>query len=211
MRRYVRTNVYFDAFNLYYGCLKDSPYRWLGLAKLCQPEFPSNAINRIRYFTARLESRPDDLHKPERQQSYLRALQTIPNLSIHYGHYLSKAVRMPLANLPVAGPRTVEVLKMEEKGSDVNLATHLVFDAFDGDFTVAIIVSNDSDLVEPIRMVRARFGLQIGVLNPHRNTSHALRKGASFYRPLRRGVLSASQFPDTLSDDHGTITKPSAW
>lgn len=117
----MRTNVYVDGFNLYYGCLKETPYRWLDLAQFCRFALPKNAINHIRYFTARVQ-----------------ALQTIPNLSVHYGHYLESVRRMPLANPPVSGPRTVEVLDTEEKGSDVNLAAYLLLDGFQGDYEVAV-------------------------------------------------------------------------
>ncbi len=118
---------------------------------------------------------------------------------------------MPLARPPASGPRTVEVLRTEEKGSDVNLATYLLLDAFNGDCEMALVISNDSDLVEPIRVVRVTFGLTVGVVNPQKNTSHALRQAASFYRPLRQGVLQASQFPAQLTDAKGTIAKPAAW
>jgi len=58
---------------------------------------------------------------------------------------------MPL--VPVAGQRQqyARVIKTEEKGSDVNLATHLLHDAHRGWFEAAVIVSNDSDLLEPIK------------------------------------------------------------
>jgi hypothetical protein len=47
------TNVYVDGFNLYYGCLKGTPYKWLDLGALCQVLLPPNKIQRIRYFTPR--------------------------------------------------------------------------------------------------------------------------------------------------------------
>lgn len=118
---------------------------------------------------------------------------------------------MMLANPPAGGSRFVRVVKTEEKGSDVNLATLLLIDAFDNDFEAAAIITNDSDLTLPIRLVRAKFGADVGVLNPHPNTSHALRLVASFYRPIRAGALAQSQFPPTLTDAHGTITKPASW
>jgi len=117
------TNVYVDAFNLYYGSLKGTPYRWLDLGAFCARLLPKDRINRIRYFTATVSARPDNPDAPQRQQVYLRALETIPGLSIHFGHYLSHVTRMPLANPRRGGARTVEVVKTEEKGSDVNLAT----------------------------------------------------------------------------------------
>jgi len=207
----VRANVYVDGFNLYYGLVRGTPYRWLDLGKLCRLLLPGDEINRIRYFTARVRSRPDDPGKAQRQQTFLRALETIPNLTVHYGHFLERPVRMALADPPARGPRTVEVLRTEEKGSDVNLATYLLVDGFDRDYELAVIISNDSDLLEPIRVVREKLALRVGVLNPQRTTSHALRQAADFYRPVRLGAIRASQFPDTLRDARGQIRKPSAW
>lgn len=207
----MRTNVYVDGFNLYYGCLMNTPYRWLNLAELCRLALPRNTINRIRYFTALVKARPDDPQKPVRQQTYIRALQTNPTLTVHYGHYLERVARMPLANPPAAGPRTVEVIRTDEKGSDVNLATYLLLDGFQGDYEVAVIISNDSDLLRPIEVIRNTLGHRVGVLNPQKNTSRALLRVSTFYKPIRAGLLRASQFPPTIQDAHGTITKPVVW
>jgi hypothetical protein len=56
--------VYVDAFNLYYGCLKSTPYRWLDLAKLCQLLLPKDTIQAIKYFTALVSARPHDPQQP---------------------------------------------------------------------------------------------------------------------------------------------------
>ena len=80
------------------------------------------------YFTAHVKSLPNSPDAPARQQIYLRALRTLRNLEIIYGHFLSHHVRMPLANPGLGQPKTVEVIKTEEKGSDVNLAIHLLHD-----------------------------------------------------------------------------------
>ena len=203
------TNYYIDGFNFHYGAVRGTPYKWLNFRALFGQIFPQNTIGRIRYFTARLEPRPLDLQKPRRQQMYLRALETLPDLSIHYGHFLTYSARQPLASDP---SRRVEVLRTEEKGSDVNLATYLLLDAFDNEYDTAIVVSNDSDLVHPIEVVRKRFGKTVGVLTPHGpKVSWAMRNAADFYRPIRRGVLASSQFPPTLTDRHGTISKPRSW
>ena len=207
----IRTNIYVDGFNLYYRALKETPYRWLDIGKLARLLLPQHRINRIRYFTAVVTSRPNDPNQAQRQQTYLRALQTVPDLSIHYGHFLSKTKRRPLAQPPKSGSRIVEVLDTEEKGSDVNLATHLLLDGFDNDYEMAVVISNDSDLELPIRMSKARLGKSIGVFDPSRKRSFTLFNAASWYRPLRRGPLSASQFPDTLSDSNGRFTKPTGW
>ena len=159
-----RTNVYIDGFNLYYGSLKGTPYRWLDVGKLCQLMLPTDTVQSIKYFTARVSARPDDPQKPVRQQMYFRALKTIPNLSIIYGHFLTHPTPMPLTGIvPI---KKVWVDKTEEKGSDVNLATYLLFDAFEGDYEAALIISNDSDLVEPISLVRDKLGRPVGIVNP---------------------------------------------
>jgi hypothetical protein len=100
---------------------------------------------------------------------------------------------------------------MEEKGSDVNLASLLLADAFRGDFEAAAVITNDSDLVLPIKIVAAELGLPVGILDPHERFSFELAQVATFKKKIRPGVLAASQFPATLTDAHGTIHKPKSW
>lgn len=207
----MKTNFYIDGFNLYFGMLKESAYKWLDIDCLAKKLAPKDTIGRVRYFTARISARPSDVSAPQRQQAYLRALQTLASVSVHYGHFLSRPVNMPLESPPARGPKTARVIRTEEKGSDVNLATHLLTDAFDGDFETAVIISNDSDLCEPIRVVRQKFGLIVGVVNPQQQTSHALRRVATYYRSLRRGVVASCQLPPKVTDNRGTVTKPTGW
>ena len=207
----IRTNVYIDGLNLYYRALRATPHRWLDIGKLARLLLPQHDIGRIRYFTAVVANRPSDPTQAQRQQAYLRALQTVPDLTIHYGHLLAKTKRRPLARQPGTGPRIVEVLDTEEKGSDVNLASYLLLDGFEDEYEMAVVVSNDSDLELPIRMARIRLGKQVGVFDPSSRRSFELHSAASWYRPLRQGPLSASLFPYTLSDAQGTITKPAVW
>ena len=205
------TNVYVDAFNLYYGCLKGTSYRWLDLGALCRRLLPKDRVNRIRYFTATVSARPDNPDAPQRQQVYLRALETIPGLSIHYGHYLSHVTRMPLARPRPGGARTVEVVKTEEKGSEVNLATFLLVDAFTRDCNVAVVISNDSDLKLPIEVVQRELGLRVGVVNPHPPARRSRALQPTFFKQLRTSTLAACQFAPVLTDAKGEIHKPAGW
>ena len=116
-----------------------------------------------------------------------------------------------MAQHPQIGPRSVEILDTEEKGSDVNLATYLLMDGFENDYEMAVVISNDSDLQLPISMARTKLGKQVGVFDPSRRRSFELHDAASWYRPLRQGPLSASLFPGTLSDAQGDFTKPVGW
>ena len=212
----MKTNVYIDGFNLFYGCLKGTPHKWLDLSAFAAASFPPprNQINRIRYFTAHVKARANDLQQPIRQQTYLRALRTLPHLTIHLGSYLEKPTRMILHPPPTTGPKTVQVMKSEEKGSDVNIATYLLVDAFDNDYEAAVVVSNDSDLAEPIRLVRQKFKKKVLVLHPcrpGRKPSFELRKVAAKSMMLDISLLPACQLPQTLTDGVGTIHKPAAW
>ena len=207
----MKTFVYVDAFNLYYGAVKGTPYKWLDLQALCQVMIPRNTIASIKYFTARVQPRPGDPDQPTRQLIYLRALQTLPNTQIVFGHYLSHVVWMPLAFPQENEKPFVQVMKTEEKGSDVNLATHLLVDAFDDAFDCAVIVSGDSDLRAPVQIVANRFHKTVGVLNPQKKPCKALQGAARFYKHIREAALQASQFPAILKDKQGTFHKPSSW
>ena len=118
---------------------------------------------------------------------------------------------MPLADPNPQGPRFVRVIKTEEKGSDVNLATHLLNDAYLGRYEVAAVVSGDSDLLEPIRIVTGQLRKPIGILDPQPRPSKVLRAHATCFTQIRSGVLAASQLADTLKDEHGTFNKPEHW
>jgi len=210
-----RVIVYVDGFNLYYGIRHYANAKWLNIDALCRRLLPNHHIVRIKYFTAPVSATPNDLQKPQRQQTYWRALKTIPRLEIIQGLFISNPVQMPLV-VPVPGcPTTVTVMKTEEKGSDVNIATHLIMDTFDQQFDIAIVISNDSDLALPIKIVRTRFQRDIVVYNPHqkkpKRPSRMLQQVATQVRDLRQGPVCASQFPATLTDTNGTIHKPQTW
>lgn len=215
------TNVYVDCFNLYYGCLRDTPYRWLNIADLVRQELPGSSIHQIRCFLAQVKARPTDLNLPVRQQTYMRALRTIPNLTIHLGQFLETKPWMLLATPPPPpADAMAKVIKTEEKGSDVNLACHLLLDVFRGACAKAVVITNDSDLCEPIRIATQEFNVPVTVLHPMRpgrngqparRPSNALKNVASHSKAIQTASLAAAQFPPTLTDQHGTITKPAAW
>jgi uncharacterized LabA/DUF88 family protein len=206
------TNVYIDGFNLYYGALKRSQYKWLDLEVLCQKLLPKDTIHRIRYFTAKVSARPDDPQLPVRQDTYLRALATLPKVSVHLGVFYVSTVRAYLAHPPSAGPKTVEIIKTEEKGSDVALATYLMLDGCRADCDTAVLITNDSDLREPLRIARDELGLATGIINPHPAHKRSRALDATFFKQLRTGALRSSQFPPQLADAKGRIiTKPVGW
>jgi hypothetical protein len=204
----VRANVYVDGFNLYHAALKGTPYKWLDLRRLARFLLPNDGIHRIRYFTARPVYYPGEQPKGQRLQAYIRALETLPRLSVHYGSCRSDRESLPVAGHP---DERASVVRRAEKGSDVNLAAMLLVDGFRGDYEVAAVITTDSDLALPLRMVRTRLQLPVGLLKPGEQFANELVRAVTFYKPIREGVLAASQFPPQLTDAHGTITKPSTW
>jgi uncharacterized LabA/DUF88 family protein len=220
----LRANIYIDGFNLYHGCFDDHAnrphwrqYRWLDLDALSQKLCRHASVNRIRYFTALVDPYPSNPDNRARQLTYLRALGTIPHLATHHGRFATNAKDRPLAipNAPkptVAVPRQmVHIIEREEKGSDVNLASYLLLDGFRQNYDLAVVVTNDSDLAEPIRLVRRELGLKVRIVNPRKDLAYGLRGIADFYSNIKFSMVQQSQFPPTMTDAVGTFRKPARW
>jgi uncharacterized LabA/DUF88 family protein len=206
----MKTIVYVDGFNFYYGSCRRFGLRWVNPLLLAKNLLPGHEITALRYFSAPIKPDPMDPDKANRQSTYFPALRTVPEISIQLGVCLQSVKKMPV--FPLSNPPVlVDVLKTEEKGSDVNLAVSLLLDAFDSAMECAVVVSNDSDLLGPIRGVRDRFGLRVGLINPQKRISYALEREVHFYKQVRRGVLRASCFPITLEDQEGRFHAPNAW
>lgn len=208
----LRTAIYIDGFNLYFGCLKDSPYRWLDLKKLCEGMLQShNHIITIKYFTAHVSARGSNQDKPIRQQVYIRALKhVIPELEVILGQFTTHNVKRKL-DPPIAGQKYGTVIETREKGSDVNLAVHLVNDAWKDQYDCAVVISSDSDLVEAIKLVLdSHPEKKVGVMvTGKRNSTKEMIRCASFVKKISTTALSAAQLPDSISGTN--ITKPIGW
>jgi hypothetical protein len=216
-----RTIVYIDGFNLYYRALKRTAHKWLDLVAMSAACLPSgHQIQAINYYTARISGRLDPT-APARQHAYLLALQSLPAVTIHYGSFLvtkkwSGLVQPPDFDPPFtlpakAAPKKARVWKTEEKGSDVNLGVHLVRDGFKGAFDVAAVLTNDTDLVEPLRIVTQELGLPIALLTPVTKPAQSLVKVSTHVRHIQP-YLGPCQLPDPVSiPGHAPITKPADW
>lgn len=217
----MRTIVYIDGFNLYYRALKGTVHRWLNIAALSDAAMPSACqINKVNYYVARVSGRVDP-GAPARQHAYLRALAELPRVEITYGNFLvskkwSGLVQPPSFKPPVAlpvgsQPDVAFVYKTEEKGSDVNLGAHLVRDAALGRFQMAGVLTNDTDLAEPVRIVVQEFGLPVVLLTPTSRPAASLARLATSVRHID-GYLGACQLPDPVHGSNGgLIQKPVGW
>lgn len=223
----MKTFVYVDGFNLYYRALKRTKKdprpgrKWLDLYKFVHSAMPAGTdIQQIKYYTADISAVPDP-DAPKRQQEYFKALETIACLKIYKGQFLVSKPMMyldrsltfsPKATVPqVPPPRFAKVVKTEEKGTDVNLGVHLVRDAFIGAFEQAVVISNDTDLAEAIRIVTAEVGLPVYLVAGASRQSATLIQHATGIKYAERHIRRC-QFSSTITTSRGeTITKPSGW
>ena len=203
-----RVSLYVDGFNLYYGLRSKGwrRYYWLDVRRLAENLLlPGQQLTTVRYFTAPVLPRPGDPGQRERQQIYLDALATLPDLSIHYGYFLAKNYACPVCG--------AQYHAYEEKMTDVNIATELLGDANDDAFDTAIIISGDSDLSGPITTIRERYPQKrVIVAFPPNRTSFRLRQAATASFTIGRRRISASQFPEQVQKPDGFISsKPPRW
>jgi len=217
----LRTIVYIDGFNLYYGACRAPGRKWLDLGALAARLLPNDEIVEIAYCTANIKKDHDDVEKQNRQRLYHRALKTVPHLEIYRGRYLPKEVTGPLVDRE-PGERTRRTVRtFEEKGTDVNIATLLLTDAYEKRIESAAVVSNDGDLKMPIEVVRTRLNLPVTVVNPVLKRRGRRRSAALSPNPLppnaaflqlRAKHVEECQFPDRLeSPKGGILVKPDCW
>lgn len=106
----------------------------------------------------------------------------------------------------------VSYLSSQEKGSDVNVATHLLKDVLNERVDAAIVISNDADLRLPLQL--ARQSVPVGTVNPgNRPTAGALRgqrdegAGGHWWRKLTAEDFWSCQMPEVIGD----YRRPEGW
>jgi hypothetical protein len=213
--------LYIDGFNLYRRCLEGHPeVRWLNLWAFAHALLPDYDVVRVHYFTAKVKpGASPERNAHQRQDVYLRAVRTLaPNVEIHLGTFRIDTrvmAKHPVETDPESGQYvTTKVRKIEEKGSDVNLAVRMVADAFEGRADSYVMLSNDSDQVGPLRIMKDEVGVSTGIVLPMesaRGSKALMATGPDFVGHVTRDVLEASQFSDVLEDKHGKIHRPPTW
>lgn len=215
-----RVAVYIDGFNLYHGRLEGHPEaKWLDLEAFGRRLAPDGQLVLVRFFTAWVSGKGDP-NSPRRQQAYLRALRSLPLVEVHFGHFERREKERTVVTPTKGCPKRVWIWHTEEKGSDVNLATWLLLDGVvDGRWDRAVVVTNDSDLEEPIRQANARAG-PVHVVSPRALTKGrddhtyvtTLAAASTTYTSLDPADLAASQLPDVVKLASGKpVTRPAAW
>lgn len=229
-------NLYFGARGV---CGAGTPgWRWLDLRALSNSlaGWSGARVTRIVYCTARI-SGADNPAGAADQDVYLKALLATGSVDhIEYGVYVSRVKQAPLATpdakgrpvLTRAAPPVlaqdatqkpvrdaifmVSHARREEKGSDVNVAAHLLLDVLGGDVGAAIVISNDSDLRLPI--AEARLRVPVGTVNPSKSFlagdlrgSPSDGVGRHWWRQLQDADYRSHQLPDPA----GGYACPAGW
>jgi uncharacterized LabA/DUF88 family protein len=214
----VRIVAYVDGFSVYYACFRGptkAPHarlKWLNYRALVEAVFPDDTVELVRIFTAIAPNPPNDPGQAARHDTYVRALRTVPGIEVHVGRF-QKAKREALLVRPPDGvDRLQTVFVYQEKKSDVSLASHLLMDGVEGWYDQAVLLTNDTDFVEPVRIVRERLHRDVIVVSPDREISGELRKTATAGFVLDRGLLFSCQLLNPVVDGDGReIHKPPRW
>jgi len=225
----MKTVIYVDGYNLFYGCLKHSSDKWLVVKTLLfdwiiRAQHPDSELVCLKFFTADIKSKVATHGDAAQvaQQSYHRALELLypQHIKIIRGYYsLEKAQLLAYKKPPVKSER-VDVWRLEEKQTDVNIALEAYRDAAKGVVQQQVFVSNDTDLSPALAAIREDFGsaIQIGVILPiresrnHRPGNQQLSKHANWTRRhITDFELANSQLPEQIPTKKKPIKKPDYW
>lgn len=235
----LRTRVYIDGYNFYYGCLKGTPYKWLDVLQLFESQILPSVLVKDRhgqarrselvespsilFFTAKiLESVAKSVDSVSSQARYHTALRKLYSgrIELIEGYYAVNRIKVKIvdAELPNRQPRECQELlawKVEEKQSDVNLALHAYHDAITDQIDQAVIVTNDTDIAPALRMIRTHtntlIGLVVPTTNQQRYPNTDLVKFAHWTRHhINPNELATCQLPRVIPGKHPTV-KPNSW
>jgi uncharacterized LabA/DUF88 family protein len=199
-----RVLVYIDGFNLYFGITSAglNHCKWLDLVSLAKDLLkPSQKLVGVKYFTSRVSNDPD---KQKRQTTYIEALEST-GVKVYFGHYQSDSVECH---------RCGNIWKTyNEKMTDVNIATHMMIDAYKGTFDMAMLISGDSDLVPPIRAIHDNFSnKRVFVAFPPKRYSSSIALVAKGSMMIGRKKITDNQLPlQVVKKDGFTLDKPKEW
>ena len=227
----MRTICYVDGFNLYFGCLKGTPYKWLDLHallhRIVNENNPNSEIIAIKYFTADISAKlaSHGQKAQNAQQAYHRALLAVTAnrttaFEIIKGFHTISKVHMLAHQEPPDKTKRVAVWCIEEKQTDVNLALHAYRDATLDNVEQQVFVSNDSDFAPILAAINFDFKhrIRLGVVFPlpasqHERPGNALLTEQTNWtrRYIFEHELEAAQLPSLIPKRKNDIHKPSYW
>jgi uncharacterized LabA/DUF88 family protein len=231
-----RTTVFVDGYNLYYGRLRGTAYKWLDLVNFSKQFLAQRAQGEVLtrvYLCTAYAAGQFATHKNlsvESQGSYHRALKAIhgEQIEIIYGEHSweKKGINMPIfiESKPFDRTQVARVWKIEEKMTDVNLALSMYRECAKNLCDRLIVISNDRDVAPALEAIKADFPhIQRGVIFPlkpptkstvpRRPKSGTLEKIADWNLPfIENEKLLAAQMPAKVPvAGRKTIFKPDYW
>lgn len=222
----MKTIVYIDGFNFYYGLLKNSPHKWLDLVKLFEDHLlpihsPEAELVKLKLFTVPILPKfATNKEKAQNSQDrYLNALNKVhpDKVEVIKGYYsATKQNAMKYISPPDKAER-VDIWKLEEKLTDVQMALHIYRDAVKENCEQIVLVTNDSDIEPAAQLVKEDTNIILGVVIPRkfdtaRSTSTKLRDISDWALiGVKDGQLASSQFPRSIPTKKKPIIKPDYW
>ena len=202
-----RTIVYIDGFNLYYGAVKGTPFKWLNLQRYFTSIRQADEIVAIKYFTAMVRGSAET-----RQRTYLAALATCPLVEVVLGAFKNRRVTCSYSDCATTTPGDRRFSMPEEKRTDVNIAIYMIDDAYQDECDNLVLVTGDSDLVPAVKLIRSRFQskrvtLYVPARVPQRGHAVELRTAAHVDRLLPLNMMPKMQFPARVADGSGNSNR----
>lgn len=217
-----------DGYNLFYGCLKGTPFKWLDVAALLRQilhqQDPDSVLSLTKYFTSHVLGK-FSVHGQESeraQQAYLRALQATKEIDVVLGRYSARKDRALRFCKPPNLAKRVSIWRLEEKETDVSIAISMYRDVVLGEVDQILLVSNDSDMCPALQFIRQDFPkIRIGLVVPSRPdkgedsnrvvTEHLVQHADWTRSVIQDRELASCQFPDRVRTGGKPADKPSLW
>jgi uncharacterized LabA/DUF88 family protein len=225
----MKTTIYIDGYNLYYGSLHGGPYKWRDVVKLCnticKEQQPASEVITVKYFTAPVKAKVSTHGQQSlvSQSAYHKALKNLyPSvIEIISGYFIQERGTLPRYKKPIQKNDRVEVWRLEEKKTDVNIAMHMYRDVVRNECDQIVLVSNDSDIVPSLEFIRKDYSeVVIGSIMPRRKVKQGKNRVSNkeisdLSNWTRQYVLDSelenSQLPDLVPTKKKPAYKPDYW
>lgn len=225
----MKTTIYIDGFNLYYGVLRGTQYKWLDVvslfSSLSKEQNPDSEVTQVKFFTAPIKARLSTRQQQAvtSQRIYIKALENkYPDVfeCIEGFHQISKGT-FPKYQDPIDKTDKVSVWRLEEKQTDVNIAINLYRDAILENAEQVILVSGDSDLTPVLELIQKdRPNIKIGVIFPipynekmeRRSINRSLENASNWTRKyIKENEFEHHQLPPKVPTNKKPLIKPDYW
>lgn len=225
----MKTIIYIDGYNLYYGAVHGSPYKWLDIVKLfqsiCNEQEPLSKIAAVKFFTAPVKAKVSTHgdSSVSSQNNYHKALNSLyPEiLEIINGSFMQERGLLPRYQKPLNKNDKLEVWRLEEKKTDVNIALHMYRDVIKREAEQFVLVSNDSDLVPALEFIKEEnIDITVGSVIPRRKVKGSKSRTTSkeisdLSHWTRKYILDSelenAQLPDMVPSRKKPAYKPDYW